>query len=247
MGITYSSTQEEFAVTNPTSGTKVTILLDSSGDIKLSSGKSKLVAQLVRSLINDSSPLKDLINKKVSPSVISATITAILRSFKNTQLDIVNGQDTQVLGYKLYRKASGVNEQYKSVSNSVIQWKYVDLDLINNNTYSYGLVKVYSSGAESTFVDNIDVTPTATVSKQAVIIGTSGTFIAGNRIVTLYTDYNLMFNRSELLNDIINIEVTQNKQDPRRYNALVTVADMADNTVTISAQRLNPVTLSPIV
>lgn len=245
--ISYSDFQSDITISNPQNSlTKATIKLSSTGDLQLNSGQDKLVPQLIRALVNDTSPLKDLMNSKSSQGKISAIVTNILRNFKNTQLDIVNGQDADMLGFKLYRKAAGTDETFVEVSNSIIQWKYEDLNLSNNTTYTYGLTKYFSNTAETEFIDKIEIFPTKNASQQAFIIGNAGIFIAGDSKVTLYTDYNLFFKREELLENVINIEVSQDKNEPRKYVVIVTIENVLGNEITIAARRLNPVTLQPI-
>lgn len=245
--ISYTDYQSDVMVSNPQNSlTKATLKLSSTGDLQLNAGQNKLIPQLVRVLVNDTSPLKDLMNSKSSQGKISAIVTNILRNFKNTQLDIVNSQDSDMLGFKLYRKAAGTSDEFTEVSNSIVQWKYEDLNLSNNTTYTYGLTKYFSNTAETEFIDQIDIFPTKNSSQQAFIIGNAGIFIAGDSKVTLYTDYNLFFKREELLENVVTIEVSQDKEEPRKYVVLVTVENVLGNEITISARRLNPSTLQPI-
>lgn len=245
--ISYTTYQSDVTVSNSQeTNTKVTLKLSSTGDLQLNAGQNKLIPQIIRALINDTSPLKDLINSKVSQGKLTAIVTNILRNFKNTQLDTVNGQDADMLGFKLYRKAAGTSDEFIEVSNSIVQWTYEDLNLTNNTTYTYGLTKYFNNTAETEFIDQIDIFPTKNVAQQQIIIGNAGIFIAGDAKVTLYTDYNVFFKREELLDNIVNIEVSQDKAEPRKYNVLVTVETVLGNEVTISARRLNASTLEAI-
>ena len=241
----FSYYTQDVRVTNPQSGSKVTLQLTSTGDLQLTSGQDKLTSQLIRTLINDDSPLKDLINQKVSKGKLNSIVTTILKGFKNTQLDTVNGQNPTLTGYMLHRKAAGTSGDFVQVGNSIIEWKLEDLNLTNNMKYSYALSKIYDNGSESSFIDMIEITPTKNLNKD-VIIGNGGIFVAGDAKVTVYTNYNLYYRTTEILNDIESIEVTQDKLEPRKYNVLVTVKTLAGNTVTLSAQRLNASTLMPI-
>jgi len=243
----FSDTQGDILVSNAqNSAVKVTMQLSPTGDIQMSTGSNKLIAQLIRALINDTSPLKDLINKKVSTGQITSVVTSIIKRFKNTQLDSVNGQDTSLVGYKLYRKGAGLNDTFVEVSNSIIQWRVDDTGLTNETTYTYGLTKIYNNGSESSFMDQIEIVPSKSISRQQLIIGNAGIFASSDSTVTVFTDYILYFKRAELLNRIIDIDTEQDKQDPRRYSVLVTVEDMKGNNVSIAARRLNPSTLEPI-
>lgn len=245
--ISYTTYQSDVTISNPQeSNTKVTLKLSPTGDLQLSSGQNKLVPQIIRALINDTSPLKDLINSKVSQGKLTAIVTNILRNFKNNQLDTVNGQDSDMLGFKLYRKAAGISDEFIEVSNSIIQWTYEDLNLSNNTTYTYGLTKYFTNTSETEFIDQIDIFPTKNAAQQQIIIGNAGIFISGDSKVTLYTDFNVFFKREELLDNIVNIEVSQDKEEPRKYNVLVTVETVLGKEVTISARRLNASTLEPI-
>jgi hypothetical protein len=171
----------------------------------------------------------------------------MLKRFKNEQLDNVNGQDTSLAGYKLYRKSAGTNDTFVEVSNNIIQWQFSDTLLTNNVEYTYGLLKVYNNNTTgSAYVDKIDIMPSKTLADQQVIIGNSGVFISSDATVTVFTDYVLYFNRSELLNNIIDIDTVQDKLEPRKYSVLVKVEDMAGNEISIVAQRLNASTLNPI-
>jgi hypothetical protein len=241
----FSYYTKDVRVSNPQSGSKVTLQLSSSGDLQLSSGQEKLTSQLIRTLINDDSPLKDLINQKVSKGKLNSIVTTILKGFRNTQLDTVNGQNATLTGYLLRRKAAGTSENFSQVSNSIIEWKTEDVNVSNDVTYTYGLSKKYDNDSESSFVDIIDITPTAKPIKE-VIIGNGGVFIAGDAKITVYTNYNLYYRNTELLNDIETIEVTQDKLEPRKYNVLVTIKTLAGETVTLSARRLNASTLEPV-
>ena len=174
----FSYYTQDVRVTNPQSGSKVTLQLTSTGDLQLTSGQEKLTSQLIRTLINDDSPLKDLINQKVSKGKLNSIVTTILKGFKNTQLDTVNGQNPTLTGYMLHRKAAGTSGDFVQVGNSIIEWKLEDLNLTNNMKYSYALSKIYDNGSESSFIDMIEITPTKNLNKD-VIIGNGGIFVAG--------------------------------------------------------------------
>lgn len=224
---------------------KVTLKLSETGDLQVTDGQNKLVEQILRTLVNDDSLLKGEINQKSSKGKILSIVTTMLKNFKNNQLNFVNGQNVNLTGYILYRKAAGTSDDFVQVSNNIIEWTIQDTSVLNNVKYTYGLTKKYDNGSESSFVDIIDITPSNSAHND-LIIGNGGIFIAGNKSVTVYVDYLVYFKNSELLNEIVAIDVTQDKADPRQFHVLVTVKTVAGNSFTLSAQRLNASTLEAI-
>lgn len=223
---------------------RATLALSPTGDIQLVDGKEKLVEQLMRAIVNDQTAIRSLLN--VPNANIDRTIlslfTTILREFKQKQINDTKKSDINFSGYKVYRKASGTNEDYTLVSPEPITWKFTDTYLQNGITYNYGITRVERSVFESAYVDKFSISPTRFTEKQAVVIGSSAAAIAGNQQVEIYVDYNRRFKASELLNKIESITVDQSSTDPRHYTVNIIVKDLLENNVSLAVQSISAIT-----
>jgi len=217
---------------------RMTLELNPTGDIQLSSGHDKLVSQIVLALINDNVSLSNLINNPVvSDRTLRALITTILKDFKNNQITRTNKSDPELTGYAVYRKRSGNTINYTQVSAVFGESRFIDTGLENGISYDYGIKKVYNKVFSSPFVTTFTLSPSKFARNQTVYIGTEAIAWTGDRQVTFYVDANRYFQKSELLNDILSISTYTDKDEPRRQVVNVVVTNLANNQAAISALR----------
>jgi len=222
---------------------KATLSLSETGDLVLVDGKDKLAEQLIRSVCNEQTILKDLFNKKnVSYRKFYSLLTLILRNFKQNQINEVNKSDSNFSGFTFYRKASNVDEAYAKVSADPIIYKFVDTGLTNGITYNYGIAKIYNNVFETSYSEKLSIAPTQFTHKQEIVIGQSVVAFSGNGSITFYVDYNKSFKGSELLEKILKINIQQSREDPRRWLVNVIIEDFLGNQVSVASKRINPVT-----
>lgn len=221
---------------------RCTLDISPTGDLQLTDGTNKLSQQLMRIIVNDDTILKNLFNNTRASKVILPLMTTILRGFRETQIEEVNGQDPTFSGYNIYRRASNSLEAYSLISPRAIVNKYIDTNLLNGTTYVYSLTKTFNNVLESDFIDTFSISPSRFSNTQQIIIGSYSIAIAGDRQVTFYVDYNKHYQGSELLESIETINITQDPTEPRRFVVEVSVRDYNDNIKSLSATSRNPVT-----
>ncbi len=228
--------RKDLRITMPTATNRKCTLVIENGDIKTVSGKSKLVTQLLRAIINDNTLLKDLINTTSATERQFLTLmTVILRNFRDTQVDEVSEIDLDLTGYVIYRKSAGTSEAFEKVSRVPIVCTFTDTNLVNGIEYIYGIAKVFNGVFESSYVDSYYITPSYFESQQDLFIGKYSVIQAGDSSVTVYVNYNKHIAASELLNTILSIVPYQDTTDPRIWHVDIDVEDMNENTVGISS------------
>lgn len=219
---------------------KATLSLSPTGDIQLIEGREKLVAQLMRAIVNDDTALTDMINDtSITTRRVNTLFNLVLRAFRQTQIDEVKKSDPNFSGFKFYRKAINSNEDYAQASADPIVYKFVDSGLTNGTEYEYGIARIYQSIYESEFVDKFTLSPTRFTHNQKVEIGDFVVAVPGNEQITFYVDYNKKFKTSEILDEILSIDVLQDQQEPRRYTVNIVIKDLKGNKQTIATQRLD--------
>jgi hypothetical protein len=223
-------------------GYRVTIALSETGDIQLVEGSNKLGEQLVRAVVNDDTIKNGIaLNSVVTVNYINSLFTVILRNFRQSQISQTNTVDPKCIGFSLFRYGLGAaNTDYVRVSKHPVTWKFVDVNLENGSTYSYGLTRNYSDGFESAVLEQVSVTPSQFAVNQNPIIGSNVVVLPDNQSATFYVDYNKQYTRAELLEEIDSIAVQQDVTEPRRYTVSITVVNLAGNKVPIASSRFNP-------
>lgn len=223
---------------------KATLSLSATGDIQVVEGREKLAGQLTRAIVNDQTSLRSLLNSRSSNMTknILALLTTILRSFRQTSIDETKKANVNFSGFKIYRKAAGINEAYHPVSADPITWRFIDTYLSNGTTYEYGVTRIERNVFESAFVDKFSITPTRFSGKKEVVIGDQVAAESGNQQVTIYVDYNRKFKASELLDKIESITIDQSEADPRLYSVQVIVKDLLENNLSLAVQSISAVT-----
>jgi hypothetical protein len=229
--------QSDLMVTLPTTtGQKSTLALSPTGNLQLVTGKDKLITQIVHAVVNDQTLSGIMINSPVGDiRAIKSTIFAILRQFRETQLSYTRQSDPDLSGFSIWRKDAGNDEDFARISNMGVQFKFVDTNVLNGNTYVYGVSKVYKSTVETKFVDMITIGPSAFVSSQTVVLGSCCFAMNLNRQVIIYVDYNKYFKASEILNTIVDVQVLQDSVEPRKYAINIKLENLLGDPVNVSA------------
>lgn len=229
------SPRQDVRVTLPDATNRKCTLVIENGDIKLVSGRNKLVTQLIRSIVNDSTALKDLINATGSSErQLLTLITVILNNFMSNQNRDINEIDKSFTGYNIYRRAAGSSSNYEKVSNSVVTHYFIDTNLSNGTNYTYALKKVYNGVLESAFVDTFTITPSYYETQQDLIIGNNSFIEAGDQSATIFVVYNKRVIASEVLNNILSVVPYQDSIDPRIWHVNITVEDYEENQIGIA-------------
>jgi len=214
---------------------KCTLALSPTGDIQLVDGHFKLVAQLVRAVINDQSVGKALINQKaVKYRYVKTLINIIARAFRQVQLDEVSLTDPDLSGFSIWRRGAGTTEQFTRISDRAQTWKFTDTGVNNGTAYEYGVSKVFKNIYETNFLETFTATPSSFASRQEIIIGEKVIALPESNQVTFYLDYNRRFKGSELVDSIDTIEAYQASDEPRQFIVNLTVKDLTGNQVSIS-------------
>lgn len=229
--------QSDVKVVLPHSGTfKSTLSLSPGGDIQLITGRNKLIVQLVRAILNEKTFSKGVANSKTSQTKqVRSLITSILRSFRNVQLEYVRRNDPDMLGFSVYRRAAGTTEDFVRISNKAITDLFIDENVFNDHTYTYGIAKLFKGMLESKFVDILDITPSASPYKLMVVSGSATSIISGDKKATIYVDGNRQFKKSELLQDILNISVVQSNVDPRKLSINIEIKNLLNEHISVSS------------
>lgn len=227
----------DLTVKNATSGstTKMTLGLSATGDITLITGQSKLVSQMIFSLVNDQTFTRQVLNSPRADRLIQSLVTQIYRNFKQTQIDDTNRSEPDFSGYSVFRKAAGTGDKFVRVSDNIVTWKFVDTGLVNDKAYLYGITRVYRKVFESSFVEQLEVTPSAMQSMQEIVIGNNVAIIPESRQATFYVDGPKTYKASELMDEIIKIEVTQDATEPRKWNVRLVVKNLRGDTVSLAS------------
>jgi hypothetical protein len=217
---------------------KATIALSPTGDIQLTTGREKLVTQMVRAIVNENVFSGNVLNSNIgSQRALQALVTNVFRNFRSRQITYVNANDPDLTGYSVWRKAAGSDEDYVRVSTRAVTWKYTDTDLENGTQYTYGLSRIYKDRFESQFVETFLATPTAFEKNQEWITGNYFSAIPGDANLTIYVDYNRQFKASEILNKLLDVMTIQDSVDPRKWIIHVQVEDYLGATVNVSSPK----------
>lgn len=214
---------------------KATLDLSPTGDVQLHEGREKLSSQILRTIVNEESLGRNLLNKKtVKYRQIKTLLTILLRNFRQIQINEVKFYDPDVTGYSVWRRAAGSDERFKRISDRAQTWKYVDTELNNGTEYEYGITKLYKDSYETNFIENFVITPSSFLSKKDFVLGSSTVAIPENRQVIFYFDYNRYFKGSELLETIDNIRSYVPEEEPRQLIIEIIGRDLNGNKTTIS-------------
>lgn len=233
--------RKDLRVTMPDNTNRKCTLVIENGDIQVVTGKNKLITQLIRSIVNDSTLLRDMINTTgATERQFSTLVTTILRNFKNVQIQDVNDIDTNFTGYNIYRRASGSSNNYEKVSRIPVTHYFTDTDLYNGFEYTYGLTKVFNGVFESAFVDFYTISPSYYESQQELLIGNNSFVEAGDQSATFYVVYNKKIVATELLNKIVSVVPYQDSTDPRIWHVNVVVEDYAENQLGLATGSIKP-------
>jgi len=223
-------------------GEKATLTLNERGDLQLIDGRDKLSAQLIRAVVNDNAVGQSVINSPLNTRNLKILFNLILRNFRQVQIDTVNQLDPSFSGFSFYRLNTGASTTYTKVSANFVISKFTDTGLSNGTTYKYAITKAYSGKFESAFTEKISIVPSSLSSKQEIIIGTNVVGIPGDRKVDFYVTANAKYKGSELIEDILELDVQQSTVDPRMCTVNIVVQDLRGMQVPIAAVRRNPAT-----
>jgi hypothetical protein len=217
------------------STTKLSLALNATGDIQLSVGAEKLTSQIIKAIVNDNTMTRQVLNSPKAEQLIPALITTILRNFKQSQIDEVGRSSSDFSGFSIFRKAAGTDESFIRVSDQIIDWRFIDTGLKNDVTYTYGITRVIRKVFESSFIDQLDVTPSALQSRQEIVIGKSAVAMPTSRQVTFYVDGPKKYKASELLENVVSIDVSQDETEPRKWIVNIVVENLLGEQLSLSA------------
>jgi hypothetical protein len=233
--------QSDFKIKSPSDyGEKATLALDARGDLILVSGSEKLSEQLIRAVVTDDSIIRGAINSPVSIRNLKILFTIVIRNFRQNQFNNVNGADPSFSGFSFYRLASDSTSTYRKVSTDFITYQFSDVGLTNGVTYRYALAKVYNGVFESDFLERLSVVPQSISSKQEIVFGNEVVAMPGNGRIDFYVVYNPKYKGSELIEDLLSLDVKQDTNDPRMCRVNVVVQDARGLQVSVAAARQNP-------
>jgi len=227
---------------------KAALALSPTGDIQFVSGKDKLIAQLVRAIINEKVGLPLNIPIDTASRQASTLISLILRNFKRIQVEETDLINPDFIGYTIYRRGGPVSfsgdtsDTFVKISKSEITHKFSDLHLENGSVYEYAIAKTYRNGAVTSQLEQINVTPSQFLSKQKLVIGSNVIGISGNEAVTLYVITNKLYKKSELLETIEEIRVFVDTLEPRGLIIEVEIRNLLDTLISLSIGRQNKIT-----
>ncbi len=228
----------DIKITAPSdTGEKATIILGQTGDIQMTDGQSKLAFQLMRTIVNDDTTKKLLINSSVAKRALQTLLTLILRNFKQSQIETVNNQNDSFSGYSIYRLSTGTNATYTKISTDYVQYKFTDTNLTNGTEYRYAISKAFNNTFESSFTESFSITPYAAASKQEVYLGTDIVALGGDQKVEFFVVYNRKFKGSEILDEILSMDFSQDSLDPHRYAVNIVVKDLRGSQIPIAVRR----------
>lgn len=223
---------------------KGTLLLSPTGDLTFVGGKSKLLTQLARALMNEQVNLP-LNAQGVAPREIKTLVTLILRSFRQTQISQLNAINPDFVGYSIYRRGGPIgftgdtSDTFTKVSRDPITHIFTDVGLENGIAYAYGFTQVLKDGTESPMVEQLSLIPSQFLSKQTVVIGSYIVGVPTNKRVTIYANTNRLYRQSELLDDITQILVYRDSAEPRRFAVEVSLTNVLGSKLSLAIGRQN--------
>jgi len=226
---------------------KATLTLTPTGDLQFINGKSKLVTQLMRALVNEKVGLPLNIPADTSGRQLQTLISLILRNFKRIQVEETDLINPNFIGYTIYRRGGPVDfsgdtsDTFVKISKSEVTHRFSDLNLENGSVYEYGISKTFRRGAVSPQVEQINVTPSQFLTNQKIVIGTNIVGIPGNESVTLYVNTNRLYKKSELLETIEEIKTYIDETEPRRMLVDIEIRNLLDEFVSLAVGRQNQI------
>lgn len=216
-----------------------TLTLSDSGDIELVEGRDKLITQLMRSIVNDSTVFRNLLNSKgLSSRLINSTLTLIMRNFKKIQISDVNLSDPTLSGFRIYRKLSGSIDNYAQISPNIVTYNFIDSGLTNGINYDYGITRIQNNVFESAYVDRLTIHPSKFLNDQKIYIGGSIVAIPSDSLIEFFVNFKKKYQATELLDKIEKIDVQQSTTDPRQYTIYVVIQDLSKTKQSLSATRM---------
>ena len=212
---------------------KATLALSSGGDLRLASGSEKLQQQIARRIASAETiiPLNEASVKRELKTLIALT----LLNFIDTQIEDTDSLDPNLIGFNLYKlkNPSGFNRDTQSrftkINTDPITHKFVDTDVVNNTSYTYGISRVFTGGIEFSITEKLVPSPSAFTSRQTVLISNSVSVFQKNAALDFYFNTNRIYKKSELLLSIESIDVRQSDTDPRAYIIDVSVLNLLQN------------------
>ena len=226
---------------------KATLSLSATGDIQVISGKSKLIVQLVRALVNQKVGIPLNIPADTSGRQLQTLVSLVLRNFKSIQVEETDRVNPSFIGYSIYRRggpvgfAGDTSDTFVRISKDAVTHRFSDLRLENGSVYEYGISKTFRNGAVSPQLEQINVTPSQFLSKQKLVIGTAIVGIPGNESVTLYVNTNRLYKKSELLESIEEIRTFIDQTEPRLAVVEIEIRNLLNSLISLSVGRQNQV------
>lgn len=235
MTVTYQS-DFKISLADEVTG-RMTLALSPTGDIQLVEGKEKLAEQLLFAIVNDNVSVSNLLNAPtISTRALTALMQAILRDFKQNQIEYTNKSDPELNGHLIFRKKSGTTANFERVSKEYVSWRFTDTDLENGILYDYGVRKVYNGIFTTMFVDSFTIVPSKFPRNQVITIGSESVAWSGDQTVTFYIDSNRYFKRAELLGTIIRINSYGDPREPRKQIVDILIQSLDDAHVSINSR-----------
>lgn len=229
---------KEFSI-NESNG-RMSLQLSPTGDIQLIEKEQKLVAQILRAVINEQTKINSALNNPRFSSMsseMSTLMNIILRAFKSNQVNDTRRADNGLLGFYVYKKLSGSNNNFVKITTNPVTYKYVDTNVTNGTAYDYQLTKVYDSGYESFPVDTFTLTPSKFNDNFTKLpqIGGSSVGIPENKQNQVYVDFNRTYRSSELLDEILALDILQDQEDPRKVVINIVLRNLRGNRVSVAS------------
>jgi hypothetical protein len=221
---------------------KLTLELTPTGDISLVEGKSKLAEQLMRSVVNDAIINESLVlnTTTLSPQHLTTLVTLILRNFRQSQINQTARIDPDFTGYSLWRFDNfRTNAEFQLITTKAVTTSFLDSDLQNGLTYTYGIKKSYRGITESAIIEQLDAIPSQFANNREASIGDFFILVPGDKSVSIYVNYYPYVQTTELLESIEEIKIEQDQTEPRRYIVNITVRNLEDDLIGLSTQRFN--------
>lgn len=196
--------------------------MDNVGRLKIVSGSDKLALQVAKAVMNHG-VFSSMLNVPID-NVSVREVNVRLNILKRTQILMTNEFPNSIQGYKIYKSTDGLN--FSSITNFIIQRKFVDEAVENEQSYFYAFTTI-ENDIESELGEVIEVKPTRDTSrKNFYLVSNALVQEDDGRIIFLFK-FKRTFSASELLDSIIETSLIKDIKEPRAIGLRVKVANIA--------------------
>lgn len=217
---------------------KANLSLTSGGDIGLVSGKDKLIAQVIRYIVNKDTDIP--FNIPSGKRHLKTLFVALLTQFIELQISSVSENSAGFLGYYIYKQVRpdgfyrNTENKFIRITDDPVTHTYTDADVVNGTNYSYGLARVFSGGIELPIHEKFLATPSTFTHNHTVVFGSSGVLVQQDASLKFYLSSNRVFKQSELLRALEAVDVSVSATEPRRYNVELRLRSLFDELITLA-------------